>query len=275
MGFFQDVSMLAIVAAALLLMVLIGGFMFWRERAQASAFELQRKSRLFTPAERSFFECLMPALSDDFYIFIKVPFLDVLGPRPSASSAEIAKIAKRLRGEHFDYVLCKKSDLGIFGVIELEHAESKQTAQARVKREQFLNAICKSAHLRLFYFDIRQDYEHVDIQRLITGYSSKPEKKREVDAVSRSQFSIDNSSYAAFAKKRTCPKCNGEVVTKVAVKGKRIGEKFLMCRKYPYCDYRISVNDEMVRGEAAEAEQVTGMAANEASRPGFKDWSAG
>lgn len=267
--------MIAVVAAVLLLLVFIGGFIFWRERAQGGALELQRKSRLFTPAERSFFECLMPALSDDFYIFIRVPFLDVLGPRPTATNTEIGKIAKRLRTEHFDYVLCKKSDLGIFGVIELEHAESKQTAQSRVKREKFLNAICKSAHLRLFYFDIRQDYEHVDIKRLITGYSSKPEKKREVDTASRSQFSIDNSSYAAFAKKRNCPKCNGEVVTKVAVKGKRIGEKFLMCRKHPYCDYRISVNDEMVRGEAAEAEQVAGVAANESARPGFKDWSAG
>ena len=58
----------------------------------------------------------------------------------------------------------------------------------------------------------------------------------------------------------------------MAVKGKRIGEKFLMCRKYPYCDYRVAMNDKMV------AKQVKGDVSNGDStvvRPGFSDWSAG
>lgn len=243
-------------------------FLYLRARSKSVDFDLQRKSRLLTPAERSFFDCLMPALSEDFFIFTKVAMLDVINPRPTAGFFEKRRIEKRLRREHLDYVLCKKSDLAIFGVIELENFDKSTSHKERSEREALVNSVCKAAHLRLFYFDVRQDYQRVDIRRLVTGYSSKP-KDPEINGAARSQFTIDNSSYAAFAKQRTCPQCNGEVVTKVAVKGKRIGEKFLMCRKYPYCDYRVAMNDKQV------AEGLKDETQNNVVRPGFKDWSAG
>ncbi len=259
------------VAIGVATLVILGIFIYLRARAQNNEFELQRKSRLLSPAERSFFDCLMPALSEDFFVFTKVSMLDVVAASPAASGFEKRRIQKRLMGQHLDYVLCKKNDLSIFGVIELENFDKSTSRTDRAKREDLVNSVCKAAHLRLFYFDIRQDYQRVDIRRLVTGYSSKP-KSPEVNGAARSQFTIDNSSYAAFAKQRTCPQCNGEVVTKVAVKGKRIGEKFLMCRKYPYCDYRVAMNDKLVAKEAQEAANADGA---KVVRPGFKDWSAG
>ncbi|MFT5573150.1 MAG: ssDNA-binding Zn-finger/Zn-ribbon topoisomerase 1 [Cryomorphaceae bacterium] len=56
------------------------------------------------------------------------------------------------------------------------------------------------------------------------------------------------------------------MVTKVAVKESRIGEKFLMCRKYPYCDYKLPVSDEKVL-KMQKKEQ------HQAAKPGFGDWS--
>jgi len=41
-----------------------------------------------------------------------------------------------------------------------------------------------------------------------------------------------------------------------------------MCRKYPYCDYQLSMNDaKVVKMQQKEAQQ--------AKKPGFSDWSAG
>ena len=200
-----------------------------------------------------------------------MPILDVIAASPSASGFEKRKIRKHLNDQVLDYVLCKKDDLSIFGVIELENFDNKRRRSQRDERETMLNEICKSAHIRLFYFDLRQDYQNVDIRRLVTGFSSK-QKEPEVVGVARSQFTIDNSSYAAFAKQRTCPQCNGEVVTKVAVRGKRIGEKFLMCRKYPYCDYRVAMSDKMVNDQIKRESR---READNVVRPGFSDWSAG
>lgn len=257
----------AAIAGFLLLMVL---FVWLRARSKDSGFKLQRKSRLLPPAERNFFESLMPALSNDFYVFTRVSMTDVVAPLPSASFFEKRRLRKRLHGEYLDYVLCNKEDLSIFGIVELENFDSSVTKKQRGKREALVNTVCKAANLRLFYFDIRQDYKNVDIGRLVTGRSSKPSKPK-YDLAERSQFTIEDSSYAAYTKHRNCPQCNGEVVSKVAIKGKHIGKKYLMCRKYPYCDYRVALNDEQVvkqvRAQESEDESVI--------RPGFKDWSAG
>jgi hypothetical protein len=269
MGFLAQ-NYIPVLAGVLGTLLIVGGVFWWRSRASLEEINLQRKSRLLSPAERSFFDCLIPALSEDFYIFTKVAIQDVVTPSPTAGYFEKRSIHKTLHGQTLDYVLCKKHDLSIFGVIELENFEKRANRNDRFRREKMINEVCKSAHLRLFYFDIRQDYQGVDIQRLVTGYSSK-QKESENSGSARSQFTIDNSSYAAFAKQRTCPQCNGEVVTKVAVKGKRIGEKFLMCRKYPYCDYRVAMNDK----DVAETMRDSTQNKNNVVRPGFKDWSAG
>jgi len=252
-----------------LAMVVIGAVYIRRMRVLGDDFAVQRRSKLLSSAEQKFFECLVAALSDDFYIFTKVAMPDVVQPTPAATKAESKRVLAKLKGECLDYVLCKKDDLSIFGVIELESFEKSDVQRVKAAREQLINGVCKSAHLRLFYFDVRQDYQGVDIRRLVTGHSSRPEQP-EANGSSQAQFSIDNSCYAAFAKQRTCPQCNGEVVTKVAAKGKRIGEKFLMCRKYPYCDYRISMDDK----EVMKKIQQNDFRENESMEaPGFSDWA--
>jgi len=249
---------------------LMGAYLYHKKKTKYE-FAIQRRSRLLSPAEKKFFECLDSSLSEDYHIFTKVAMMDVIESIPTANVFESKQNKKKLAGECFDFVLCKKQDLSVFGIVELENFEKRSGHREKASREKLINAVCKAAHLRLFYFDVRQDYQGIDIRRLITGRSAKPSEP-EINGASRSQFTIDNSSYAAFAKQRSCPQCNGEVVTKVAVKGKRIGEKFLMCRKYPYCDYRVAMNDkhvmEKMQRSSAHDKKVS-------QKPGFSDWSAG
>jgi len=69
----------------------------------------------------------------------------------------------------------------------------------------------------------------------------------------------------AVEKIRSCPKCYSEVVVKIAVKGENIGEKFLMCRKYPYCDYQLPVKDVLLKQLQEKEEQRRGKA-------GYRNW---
>lgn len=247
--------------------VLFGGFYVWKLREGVNEFDLQRRSRILTAAERSFFECLANALSDDFYIFTKVRVLDVVEPSPASSRIERKSIRKRLAVESLDYVLCKKHDLSIFGIVELENFEKRSNAKQRVKREKLVSEVCKTANLRLFYFDIRQDYQGMDIRRLVTGRSKRRNKEATITPTHQTQLTSDGASVTDYSRMRSCPKCHSEVVVKIAVKGKRIGEKFLMCRKYPYCDYQMSVTD-------AKALEMERKDKRKASKPGFSDWSA-
>lgn len=244
----------------------VAAYVAWLMAVARAKLAIQRKSRMLSVAERNFFECLANALSDDYFIFTRVKVLDVVEPSPAASLIEKRSFRKHYAQQTLDYVLCKKQDLSIFGIVELENFEKRSGARDKERRDRMVADVCKTANLRLFYFDIRQDYQGMDIRRLITGRARR--SSNDVSATHQSQLTIDGASVSDFAKMRTCPKCHSEVVTKVAVKGDSIGEKFLMCRKYPYCDYKLSVNDaKLLRMQKREE--------NKASKPGFRDWSAG
>lgn len=235
-------------------------------RSRVSNLALQRKSRILTAAERNFFECLASSLSEDYYIFTKVRMLDAVEPSPQSTWWHAKQSSLFLGNQCLDYVLCKKNDMSIFGVIELENFDKGVKARDRARREKLVSDVCKMANLRLFYFDIRQDYKSIDIRRLVTGRSSRQDDRS--SPTHQSQLSIDGATESEFSSVRSCPKCHSEVVTKVAVKGKRIGEKFIMCRKYPYCDYQVSVNDaKLLKMQRKEEQKV--------KKPGFSDWSAG
>lgn len=242
-----------------------------RKYTHAENMAVQRKSRFLSVAEHNLFGCLVEALSDNYFIFARVRMQSVIEAKSNAIG--VNRIRRQLSGHYFDFVLCRKIDMSIFGVIELEHKDRADKGRSRslAKREQDTKMIahaCKSANLKLFYFDVKRDYSRVDICRLITGKSKVVERER-FSPTHESQLTIDSPSNTITGYARTCPKCYNEVVTKVAVKGRDIGEKFMMCRKYPYCDYRIAMTDvdsirRLQMGEAIKSRTE-----------GYKDWSAG
>jgi ssDNA-binding Zn-finger/Zn-ribbon topoisomerase 1 len=238
------VSVLLIITALLILAL---AYVFVRRR-NFYDFPIQLRSRLLFPAEKNFFEYLVDSFSDDFYIFTKVAMLDVVEASTMTSKGASQSVRNRLNTRCFDFVLCKKHDLSIFCIVELENVDAKKSKYDKAVRKKLIAEVCKSAGLKLFHFDVMQNYHRLDIRRLVTGKSSKTPNNGLASVVTQqAQFTVENFSYAAFAKGRRCPQCNGEVVTKVALKGKTIGEKALMCRKYPYCDYRVALSDEDVK----------------------------
>lgn len=245
----------------------------WINSTRKKTFDIQKKSRLLTVGERKLFACLSDALSESYLIFAKVAMNEVVEPSSGVRLLDLKRIESELKGRHFDFVLCDRSDMSIFGVIEMEHSKSdsnqKSTPIRDKQRERLITQVCKSANLKLFYFDVRQDYKNMDISRLITGKSKRAVEEDRMSPTHQSQLTIDNSSHSIEGHVRNCPKCRSEIVTKVSVKGSNIGEKFLMCRKYPYCDYRVSMKDlESLRKLEQEEEKKSGS-------KGFKNWSAG
>ena len=249
-----------------LIVAVIAVFLFKRNRSWANGdLPVQRKSRIFSNAERTFFDTILEDLGDEFYVLSNVAFMDVIEPISSATNLETKGVHGMFANQFLDYVICKKLDLSIFGVIELENFEKNPNIKERKAREALISNVCKIAHLKLFYFDIRQDYKEVDVYRLITGRSRKKPKKK-VPATEESQLSVNIGVDEELTRLKKCPKCHSEVVTKVAIKGSNIGEKFLMCRKYPYCDYQVTA-EQAKQSQAIEEEK------RQAQSGGFKDWA--
>jgi len=230
-------------------------------------FPLQVNKRVLSVDEQNFLKCLERALGDEYYIMPRVRFLDISHFSQSASAINQYVVNKRIANICADFVLCRKNDLSILGVVELEKFSKTVTPKQKESREKVLASVCRAMDIKLFYFDGRQDYTGMDICRLITGRARTPNTRKVVSA-DPSMVSVEESSmmYAsATEKKHSCPKCYSDVVTKIAVKGDNIGEKFLMCRKYPYCDYQVPVKDAVVK-EMQRKEDVS------RSKAGYRNW---
>ena len=258
-------SMTLLVSSVLILTILsfglISHFVF------RNKFPMVRNRRFMSVDESRFFVALEKALSDKYYIYSKVRLLDITSFQKTAGALNKRSVNKRLKNLCADFVVCKKDDMSIIGVVELEKFNKRISAKQKKHRESLMSSVCREADIRLFYFDGRQDYAGMDLCRLITGRSkSKPiESKRRKSVVAEpSMMSIEEGDSMmetdVLDKVRSCPKCYSEVVIKVAVKGDNIGEKFLMCRKYPYCDYQLSVKDESLKTMQSKEDQRRGKA---------------
>ncbi|MFT4629272.1 MAG: hypothetical protein ACI9WC_000225 [Arenicella sp.] len=110
-------------------------------------------------------------------------------------------IQDRLKTQCFDFILCKKYDLSIVGVVAIEKLHPNDSSGDNAIRKKLIAAICKSAHLKLFRFDVKQDHHRLDVRRLVTGKSSKAGNNHLGSVTTQnSQFTIDNSSYRAFSR---------------------------------------------------------------------------
>lgn len=228
-------------------------------------FPISLKKRMLSVDEHNFLKCLERAIGDEYYIFTKVRLLEIINNTPQTSGLlNRRKINQTLQNVCVDYVLCDKRDMSILGIIELEKFDKLTRLKDKVYREKLLSSVARAADVRLFYFDGRQDYSGMDLRRLITGRNDK-QKSVTPDP---SMVSVEENSsleVGTIEKVRSCPKCYSDVVIKMAVKGDRIGEKFLMCRKYPYCDYQVSVKDDSIKKMQTQEE-------NRRSSAGYRNW---
>jgi len=78
----------------------------------------QAISHLFTPAERSFLGVLDQAVYPSCRAFGKVRVADVLKVKKGMARSDWQAAFNKICSKHFDYVICRASDLRILLVIE-------------------------------------------------------------------------------------------------------------------------------------------------------------
>lgn len=249
-----------------IILINIFGRSFYRNK-----FPLEIKKRLLSVEEHNFLKSLERALDDDCYIFSKVQLSEITTLDKKINWIHHRVARQQLDSVCTDFVLCKKNDMSILGIVELEKFSKMISPKQKQYRERLLSSVCRKVDIRLFYFDGRQDYSGMDLCRLITGKSkTTPSNRASAVAADPSMVSVqeDDSMMEteALEKIRSCPKCYSDVVVKIAVKGENIGEKFLMCRKYPYCDYQLPVKDVLLKKMREKEDRSRGKA-------GYRNWS--
>lgn len=234
--FDNDYIVIGLGLLVLLIILAVGGFLLKRK---PSPLIIQKKSKMLNTSQKKFFETLINDLGNEFYIFAGVDIRKIVELAPAANHRQRKEALKEISNGYFDFVLVSPATMSTYAVIKLQDFGAKKP-KMRKAHENAITRICESASLKLFYFDVREDYSRKDITRLITG---RPGRMARATVDHQSELELQSRSYTVDGDMRTCPKCRSELVTKVATKGRSLGEKFHLCRKYPYCDFRIAAKD--------------------------------
>ncbi|MBK1726721.1 hypothetical protein CKO13_06730 [Halorhodospira neutriphila] len=131
----------------------------------------QRKESLFTNAERSFLGVLDQAIDERLRVFGKVRVADVLSVKSVGDRKRWQQAFNRINAKHFDFVLCRASDLSLLAVIELDDQSHNQ--DRRKRRDDFLEEACQAADLPLIRIPAKRNYTVAELRSEIEGITAK------------------------------------------------------------------------------------------------------
>jgi len=134
-----------------------------RERgAGFVGFPYQRAKSLFSAAERSFLGVLDQAVGADHRVFGKVRVADIASVKPGLGRAARQGALNRIAAKHFDFVVCRASDLAVVCAIELnDKSHASQRAQAR---DELLAKVCQTIGLPLLTVPAKPAYSVQDLR---------------------------------------------------------------------------------------------------------------
>lgn len=119
---------------------------------------------MFSPAERSFLGVLDQAVGSEYRVFGKVRVADVASVKAGLGNAARQGALNRIAAKHFDFVVCRASDLTIVCAIELN---DKSHASARAQaRDELLGKVCDAIRLPLVTVPAKQSYAVADVRTL-------------------------------------------------------------------------------------------------------------
>lgn len=122
---------------------------------------------LFSSAERSFLGALDQAVGPEHRVFGKVRVADLAAVKPGLSNSVRQGAVNRIGSKHFDFIVCRATDLSVVCAIELNdksHASKRAQASDAVKRN-----VCKAIGLPLFEVTVKRAYSVPELQEQLAS----------------------------------------------------------------------------------------------------------
>lgn len=155
----------------IVLIVVVAFVLLKRRNASASgkeeSFPYVLGDGLFSPAERSFLGVLDQAVGSDFRVFGKVRVADIVCVKKGMQKSLWQRAFNKISAKHFDYVLCRPSDLKPVCVIELN--DKSHAKESRQGRDEFLVKVCAVAGIPLIFIPAQHSYTPTEICDHIAG----------------------------------------------------------------------------------------------------------
>jgi len=196
-------------------------------------FPYERRDRLMTEAEGSFFQVLELALPEGEYrIFGKVRVEDLISVKPGLDRSARQSFRNRIKSRHIDIVVVDRKTFRLVWAIELDD-KSHDTAR-RKERDEFLDKAFQGAGVPLIRFKAKRGYTVSEVRSAL-GLD------RIIESGGVQELPVVALN-AEDGKDRVCPRCYAPMVKKRIRSGKRAGQEVLACSRYPKCRQLLPVS---------------------------------
>ena len=203
-----------------------------RHKGSLADYPYQKRSALFSPAERSFLGIVDQAVGDQYRVFGKVRIADVVEPTQGLDASRRQKALNRISAKHLDFLLCAKGDLSVVCAIELDDRSHRQ--RKRQDRDAFVEELCRAVSLPLARISAQRTYTVPEVRGAIFAAWNRPGVPL-ADGNLEPSAAASRPASPASGDAPACPKCGSPMVRRRAKSGSRAGEDFWGCSTYPKC----------------------------------------
>ncbi len=155
-------SFILFIVLAFVVFIVFAAFNKKQGGTNSIGFPYQPAKALFSAAERSFLGVLDQAVGSEHRVFGKVRVADVAMVKPGLGNSARQGALNRVAYKHFDFVVCRASDLTVVCAIELnDKSHSSQRAQSR---DDLLLKVCQAINLPLLRVTAKQAYSPQELR---------------------------------------------------------------------------------------------------------------
>ncbi|SNY53965.1 Protein of unknown function [Arsukibacterium tuosuense] len=168
----MEIIMLLLVALVVLVAMVASRFI-----DNSNPFQVQRRSSLFSPVERSFQNLLEKAVEGEYKILNRIKLADLIEVKENANEKARRSTLVKLNAKYLDFVLCSADDLRVIAVLDLVNNSNKDGHKAAP--DWFVSGALEAAGVPYLRIKIKAGYTAADLKHALAQRLGKPTVKPE------------------------------------------------------------------------------------------------
>ncbi|WP_372625251.1 DUF2726 domain-containing protein [Arsukibacterium sp.] len=168
----MEIIMLLLVALVVLVAMVASRFI-----DNSNPFQVQKRSSLFSPVERSFQNLLEKAVEGEYKILNRIKLADLIEVKGNANEKARRSTLVKLNAKYLDFVLCSTDDLRVIAVLDLVNNSNKDGHKAAP--DWFVSGALEAAGVPYLRVKIKAGYTAADLQQALAQRLGKPAVKAE------------------------------------------------------------------------------------------------
>ena len=151
---------------AMISLIVIVGALVSRLNDNSFPFPFDRKTALFTPAEKNFQNLVEQAMGSRYRIINRVKLADIVSIRNGVSNRAGQTATNNANSKYLDFVICERDSMKLLGVIDLVDTHGKGY---KIKKDWFVSGTLEAAAIPHIRIKVKPNYTIDEIRSCINS----------------------------------------------------------------------------------------------------------